>query len=103
MIPPAEERQKCEHAVARELRCWMRAGHHGPCDYRRDVGEPTALLRLREALETLVGAATWPTTCPHDSEPDICDGCRYAMEQAIGKALNEARVLLTSLPAREDE
>lgn len=52
---------------------------------------------LANALERLIAATYLPETCAHDSEPDICDGCQYAMEKGIRDARIHARAALAHL------
>lgn len=55
---------------------------------------------LLAALNGVVAAARLPPVCPHDNEPDICDGCAFAMENAIGAAINVARAAIAKAEGR---
>lgn len=58
---------------------------------------------LRAALEQLIQATLLPEICAHDSEPDICDGCQFAMERAVTQARSKASAALAGSRAPTEE
>lgn len=55
---------------------------------------------LLAALKGVVEAARLPPVCPHDSEPDICDGCAFARENAGWAALTIACAAIAKAEGR---
>ena len=47
-----------------------------------------------DVLEALTNAGKLQETCPHDAEPDFCDGCAVEREKQVGEARKQARARL---------